>query len=160
MRKKYPSILFLSTNTSPLLSFSLVHHSQKKRRRRRGRSFGGAPIALANKGHNKKVRQNYRSILFFYPPTPHLSFSLVHHSQKRRRRRKGWAFGGAPIALANKGHNKKVSKNRHFILFFQPTPHLAPYLLLSGPALSEEEEEEEGRAGMWWCADVNKEGAE
>ena len=124
-------------------------------RRREGRAFRGVPRVLADKGNNKKVRQNYCSILFLSTnASPLISFSLVQHLQKMmrsRRRREGQAFGGTPRALANKGHNKKVKKmSFHFIFTKQ---HLTSYLLLSGPALAEEEEE--GRTGIWWCADVN-----
>ena len=100
VRKNYCSILFLPTNTSPLISFFPVQLLQKRmgrRRRREGRAFGGVPIAFANKGHDKKVRKNYCSILFL--PTnasPLLSLSPVQHLQ-RRRKREGWAFGDAPM---------------------------------------------------------------
>jgi len=51
-----------------------------------GCTFGGAPIALANKGNNKKVRNNYTSILFLSTnASPLISFSPVQHLQRRRR---------------------------------------------------------------------------
>ena len=78
-------------------------------KRREGRAFGGVPRVLANKGNNKKVRQNYCSILFLSTNASSLiSLSLVQHLQKRRRRRRRrerWAFGGVPLALTNKGNN-------------------------------------------------------
>jgi len=90
----------LSTNASPLIYFSPVQYSQR-RRRREGCTFGGAPIALANKGNNKKVRNNYTSIFFLSTNvSPLILFSPVQHLQMRRR--EGRAFGGAPIALTNK----------------------------------------------------------
>ena len=134
----------LSTNASPLISLSPVQYSQR-RRRREGYTSGGAPIALANKENNKKVRNNYTSILFLSTNASSLiSLSLVQHLQKRmmsRMRREVWAFHGVRIALTNKGNNKKGEKNLsfHFIFIHQ---HLTSSLLLSAPPLTEEEEEE------------------
>ena len=75
----------LSTNASPLISLSPVQYSQR-RRRREGCTFGGTLIALTNKGNNKKVRNNYTSILFLSTnASPLISFSPVQHLQRRRR---------------------------------------------------------------------------
>ena len=107
---------------------------------REGPTFGGAPVALANKGNNKKVRNNYTSILFLSTnASPLISFSPVQHLH--RRRREGQAFGGAPIPLT-----KEISY-RSILFLIQ---RLTAYLLLSGPALAEEEV---AMMGIWWCAD-------
>jgi len=119
----------------------------RRMRRREGRAFRGVQRVLANKGNNKKVRQNYCSILFLSTNASSLiSLSLVKHLQKRmmsrRRRREVWAFHGVPIALTNKGNNKKGEKKISFYSIFIHQ-HLTSSLLLSGPPLTEEEEEEE-----------------
>ena len=98
-------------------------------RRREGRAFRGMPRVLAKKGNNKKVRQHYCSILFLSTTALSLiSLSLVQHLQKRmmsrRRRREVWAFHGVPIALTNKGNNKKGETNILLFYFYPPTPHL------------------------------------
>jgi len=100
--------LILSTNASPLISYSPVQYLQ--RRRGEGWTFGGAPIALANKENNKKVRNDCPSILFLSTnASPLISFSPVQHLQMRRR--EGRAFSGAPIALTNKeGARKRGEK--------------------------------------------------
>ena len=134
---------------------SLVQHLQRRMRRRERRAFGGVPRLPVDKGNNKKGEKKYCSILFLSTnASPLISFSLAQHLQKRmarrRRRREGWAFGGAPIALANKRNNKKGEEKLLFYFIFIHQ-HLTSSLLLSGPPLTEEEKEEEAeRTGSWW----------